>query len=64
MFSSFTLVGEKRNSLANAMVAELPSANCNSSSSSNSSSQGRTPRHSLNSNDGEQDTRQTRPSSL
>uniref|UniRef100_A0AAQ6A4K7 Rho GTPase-activating protein 26 n=1 Tax=Amphiprion ocellaris TaxID=80972 RepID=A0AAQ6A4K7_AMPOC len=42
------------------------SANCNSSSSSSSgsSSQSRTPRHSLTSNDGEQDSRQIRPSSL
>ncbi|XP_070773230.1 rho GTPase-activating protein 26-like [Enoplosus armatus] len=61
--------GEKRNSVVNTTVAELQppvssSANCNSSSSSNSSSQGRTPRHSLTSNDGEQDTRQIRPSSL
>ncbi|KAI3373235.1 hypothetical protein L3Q82_006544 [Scortum barcoo] len=60
--------GEKRNSVVVATVAELQqpvssSANCNSSSSSNSS-QGRTPRHSLTSNDGEQDTRQIRPSSL
>uniref|UniRef100_A0AAQ4Q7X1 Rho GTPase-activating protein 26 n=1 Tax=Gasterosteus aculeatus aculeatus TaxID=481459 RepID=A0AAQ4Q7X1_GASAC len=60
--------GEKRNS------AEPPppvpsSANCNSSSNSSSSggsgqSQGRTPRHSLTSNDGEPDTRAIRPSSL
>lgn len=64
-FSPFVLVGEKRDSLANATVAELPSAECSSSSSSsNSSSQGRTPRHSLNSNDAEQDARQIRPSSL
>uniref|UniRef100_A0A673AXY1 Rho GTPase activating protein 26 n=1 Tax=Sphaeramia orbicularis TaxID=375764 RepID=A0A673AXY1_9TELE len=61
-------VGEKRNSVVNATVAELQqsvstSANCNSSSSSSSSSQGRTPRHSLTSNDGEHDTRQIRPSS-
>uniref|UniRef100_A0A3P8THU3 Rho GTPase-activating protein 26 n=1 Tax=Amphiprion percula TaxID=161767 RepID=A0A3P8THU3_AMPPE len=35
-----------------------------SSSSSGSSSQSRTPRHSLTSNDGEQDSRQIRPSSL
>ncbi|XP_040006645.1 rho GTPase-activating protein 26-like [Xiphias gladius] len=61
--------GEKRNSVVNATVSELQqpvssSANCNSSSSSSSSSQGRTPRHSLTSNDGEQDTRQIRPSSL
>lgn len=62
----FVLVGEKRDSLANATVAEPPSADCNSSSGSNnsSSSQGRTPRHSLNSNDAEQDARHTRPSSL
>ncbi|XP_069395853.1 rho GTPase-activating protein 26 [Paralichthys olivaceus] len=62
--------GEKRNSVASATANELQqpvsssSANCNSSSSSSSSSQGRTPRHSLTSNDGEQDTRQIRPSSL
>uniref|UniRef100_A0A4W6EXP3 Rho GTPase-activating protein 26 n=1 Tax=Lates calcarifer TaxID=8187 RepID=A0A4W6EXP3_LATCA len=61
--------GEKRNSVVNATVGELQqpvssSANCNSSSSSSSSSQGRTPRHSLTSNDGEQDTRQIRPSSF
>ncbi|XP_034463558.1 rho GTPase-activating protein 26-like isoform X1 [Hippoglossus hippoglossus] len=62
--------GDKRNSVVNATVNELQqpvsssSANCNSSSSSSSSSQGRTPRHSLTSNDGEQDTRQIRPSSL
>ncbi|KAK5858818.1 hypothetical protein PBY51_002933 [Eleginops maclovinus] len=61
--------GEKKNSVVNATVGEMQqpissSANCNSSSSSSSSSQGRTPRHSLTSNDGEQDTRQIRPSSL
>ncbi|XP_068456021.1 rho GTPase-activating protein 26-like [Clinocottus analis] len=63
--------GEKKNSVPNATVAELQqpvssSANCNSSSSSSSSSssQSRTPRHSLTSNDGEQDSRQIRPSSL
>ncbi|KAI9548178.1 Rho GTPase-activating protein 26 [Dissostichus eleginoides] len=62
--------GEKKNSIANATVAELQqpissTVNCNSSSSSSSSSsQGRTPRHSLTSNDGEQDARQIRPSSL
>uniref|UniRef100_UPI0037E89224 rho GTPase-activating protein 26-like isoform X1 n=1 Tax=Semicossyphus pulcher TaxID=241346 RepID=UPI0037E89224 len=62
--------GEKRNSVVNASVAELQqplssSTNCNSSSSSNSGSQGRTPRHSLTSNDGDaQDNRQIRPSSL
>ncbi|KAM7374598.1 hypothetical protein PAMP_007245 [Pampus punctatissimus] len=61
--------GEKRNSVVNATVAELQqpvssTANCNSSSSSSSGSQGRTPRHSLTSNDGEPDTRQIRPSSL
>ncbi|XP_068600214.1 rho GTPase-activating protein 26-like [Brachionichthys hirsutus] len=55
--------GEKRNSLFNSIIADLQQpvssfANCSSSSSSNSSSQGRTPRHSLTSNDGEQDTRQ------
>ncbi|KAK5887776.1 hypothetical protein CesoFtcFv8_016347 [Champsocephalus esox] len=60
--------GEKKNSIANATVAELQqpissTVNCNSSSSS-SSSQGRTPRHSLTSNEGEQDARQIRPSSL
>uniref|UniRef100_A0A3B3ZB99 Uncharacterized protein n=1 Tax=Periophthalmus magnuspinnatus TaxID=409849 RepID=A0A3B3ZB99_9GOBI len=50
---------EKRNSVASAPVAELQSnaantANCNSSSSSSSgSSQGRTPRNSLTSTDGE-----------
>lgn len=64
----YTFLGEKRNS------AEPPppvpsSANCNSSSNSSSSggsgqSQGRTPRHSLTSNDGEPDTRAIRPSSL
>ncbi|KAM9729171.1 rho GTPase-activating protein 26-like isoform 2-T2 [Menidia menidia] len=62
--------GEKRNSVSNATVADLQnpvssSANCNSSSSSSSAgSQCRTPRHSLTSNDGEQDGRQVRPSSL
>ncbi|KAA8586729.1 hypothetical protein FQN60_000565 [Etheostoma spectabile] len=62
--------GEKKNSVVNTTVAELQqpvssSTNCNSNSSSSSaSSQGRTPRHSLTSNDGEQDTRQIRPSSL
>nr|XP_043898259.1 rho GTPase-activating protein 26-like [Solea senegalensis] len=64
--------GEKRNSVVGSAVSNpqqqsvsSSSANCNSSSSSSSSSsQGRTPRHSLTSNDGEQDTRQTRPSSL
>ncbi|XP_026226943.1 rho GTPase-activating protein 26 [Anabas testudineus] len=60
--------GEKRNSVATVSELQQPvssSANCNSSSSSSSSSsQGRTPRHSLTSNDGEQDTRQIRPSSL
>ncbi|XP_010774483.1 rho GTPase-activating protein 26-like, partial [Notothenia coriiceps] len=62
--------GEKKNSIANATVAELqqPISSTvnynNSSSSSSSSSQGRTPRHSLTSNDGEQDARQIRPSSL
>lgn len=57
---------EKRNSVANAPVAELQSntANCNSSSSSSSGSQGRTPRHSLTSTDGELESRQNRPSSL
>uniref|UniRef100_A0A8D3C8Q1 Rho GTPase-activating protein 26 n=1 Tax=Scophthalmus maximus TaxID=52904 RepID=A0A8D3C8Q1_SCOMX len=66
--------GEKRNSVVNAPVGELQqpvsssSANCNSNSSSSSSSgggsQGRTPRHSLTSNDGEPDARQIRPSLL
>ncbi|XP_030601828.1 rho GTPase-activating protein 26 isoform X1 [Archocentrus centrarchus] len=62
--------GEKRNSVGNTTAADLQhpvssSANCNSSSSSSSSSsQGRTPRHSLTSNDGEQDSRQNRPTSL
>ncbi|KAK2828140.1 hypothetical protein Q5P01_019174 [Channa striata] len=60
--------GEKRNSVATVGELQPPvpfSANCNSSSSSSSSSsQGRTPRHSLTSNDGEQETRQNRPSSL
>ncbi|XP_058483651.1 rho GTPase-activating protein 26-like isoform X2 [Solea solea] len=63
--------GEKRNSVVGSAVSNpqqpvsSSSANCNSSSSSSSSSsQGRTPRHSLTSNDGEQDTRQIRPSSL
>ncbi|XP_034033937.1 rho GTPase-activating protein 26-like isoform X2 [Thalassophryne amazonica] len=61
--------GEKRNSVMNMTVAELQqsgssTANC-SSSSSTSSSHSRTPRHSLTSNDGDQDTRPiTRPSSL
>ncbi|XP_071370920.1 rho GTPase-activating protein 26-like isoform X3 [Centroberyx affinis] len=63
-----SLKGEKRNSVVNS-AAELQqpvssSANCNSSSSSSNSSQGRTPRHSLTSNDGEQESRQSRPSSL
>uniref|UniRef100_A0A7N9AL86 Rho GTPase-activating protein 26 n=1 Tax=Mastacembelus armatus TaxID=205130 RepID=A0A7N9AL86_9TELE len=63
-------VRANKNSVVNATVGDLQqpvssSANCNSSSSSSSSSsQGRTPRHSLTSNDGEQDTRQIRPSSL
>ncbi|XP_020773556.2 rho GTPase-activating protein 26 [Boleophthalmus pectinirostris] len=59
---------EKRNSVVSAPVAELQSntANCNNSSSSSSSgsSQGRTPRNSLTSTDGEQESRQNRPSSL
>uniref|UniRef100_A0A3B3BGX0 Rho GTPase-activating protein 26 n=1 Tax=Oryzias melastigma TaxID=30732 RepID=A0A3B3BGX0_ORYME len=55
--------GEKRNSVADVQN----STNCNSSSSSSSSGGGshsQTPRHSLTSNDGEPDGRQTRPSSL
>lgn len=66
--------GEKRNSVGSTNVPELQqplssTTNCNSSSSSssnsNNGSQGRTPRHSLTSNDGDtQDTRQIRPSSL
>ncbi|XP_013872301.1 rho GTPase-activating protein 26 [Austrofundulus limnaeus] len=65
--------GEKRNSVGNATAADLQhpvsSANCNSSSSSSSSgssscSHSQTPRHSLTSNEGEQDGRQIRPSSL
>ncbi|XP_053297015.1 rho GTPase-activating protein 26 isoform X2 [Pleuronectes platessa] len=58
--------GEKTNSVVNELQQPVSSSsvNCNSSSSSSSSSQGRTPRHSLTSNDGEQDTRQIRPSSL
>lgn len=59
----FALVGEKTDSVANTF-AELLSANCNSSCSSNSSSQGCTTRHSLNSSNGEQDAQQNRPSSL
>lgn len=57
---------EKRNSVANVPVAELQmnTANCNSSSSSSSGSQGRTPRHSLTSTDGELESKQNRPSSL
>ncbi|KAJ0003948.1 hypothetical protein NQD34_010162 [Periophthalmus magnuspinnatus] len=61
---------EKRNSVASAPVAELQSnaantANCNSSSSSSSgSSQGRTPRNSLTSTDGEQEGKHNRPCSL
>lgn len=61
---SFALVGEKTESVANTMFAELLLANCNSSSSSNSSSQGCTMRHSLNSSNGEQDAQQNQPSSL
>ncbi|XP_015238488.1 PREDICTED: rho GTPase-activating protein 26-like [Cyprinodon variegatus] len=60
--------GEKRNSVGNTDLQPpaSSSANCNSSSSSSSStgSNNRTPRHSLTSNDGEQDSRQVRPSSL
>ncbi|XP_060911162.1 rho GTPase-activating protein 26-like [Labrus mixtus] len=65
--------GEKRNSVVGTSISELQqplstSTNCNSSSNSSNSgsSQGRTPRHSLTSNDGDtQDTtRQIRPSSL
>ncbi|XP_076024549.1 rho GTPase-activating protein 26-like [Genypterus blacodes] len=68
--------GEKRNSVMNATAVAAAadhqhpvtssSANCNSSCSSSSSggSQGLTPRHSLNSNDGEHDGRHVRPSSL
>uniref|UniRef100_A0A3Q2NWM1 Rho GTPase-activating protein 26 n=1 Tax=Fundulus heteroclitus TaxID=8078 RepID=A0A3Q2NWM1_FUNHE len=63
--------GEKRNSVGNTPAVDLQhpvssSANCNSSSSSSSSagSHNRTPRHSLTSNDGDQDGRQIRPSSL
>uniref|UniRef100_A0A667Y5V3 Rho GTPase activating protein 26 n=1 Tax=Myripristis murdjan TaxID=586833 RepID=A0A667Y5V3_9TELE len=60
--------GEKRNSVVNSTASELQpvssTSNCNSSSSSSNSSQGRTPRHSLTSNDGEQEARQSRPSSL
>ncbi|KAM9788428.1 rho GTPase-activating protein 26-like [Neosynchiropus ocellatus] len=61
---------EKRNSVVNAAAPELQTTiistgnGSSSSSSSSSGSQGRTPRHSLTSNDGEQDTRQARPSSL
>ncbi|KAK7926322.1 hypothetical protein WMY93_008632, partial [Mugilogobius chulae] len=60
---------EKRNSVVSAPVAEIQSntANCNSSSSSSSSSgssQGRTPRNSLTSTDGELDNRNNRPCSL
>ncbi|KAM9781521.1 rho GTPase-activating protein 26-like isoform 1-T2 [Syngnathus typhle] len=64
--------GEKRNSIVNEpQQAVSTSANCNSSgssggssSSSSSSGQSLTPRHSLISNDGEQDTKHIRPSSL
>ncbi|XP_038148000.1 rho GTPase-activating protein 26-like isoform X1 [Cyprinodon tularosa] len=60
--------GEKRNSVGNTDLQPpaSSSANCNSSSSSSSStgSNNRTWRHSLTSNDGEQDSRQVRPSSL
>uniref|UniRef100_A0A3B5L9W6 Rho GTPase-activating protein 26 n=1 Tax=Xiphophorus couchianus TaxID=32473 RepID=A0A3B5L9W6_9TELE len=63
--------GEKRNSVGNTPAADMQhpvssSTNCNSSSSSSSStgSHNKTPRHSLTSNDGEQDGRQIRPSSL
>lgn len=61
---SFALVDEKTDSVANTTFAELLSANCNSSSSSNSSSQGCTMRRSLNSSNGEQEAQQSRPSSL
>uniref|UniRef100_A0A3Q2CP75 Rho GTPase activating protein 26 n=1 Tax=Cyprinodon variegatus TaxID=28743 RepID=A0A3Q2CP75_CYPVA len=58
----------QRNSVGNTDLQPpaSSSANCNSSSSSSSStgSNNRTPRHSLTSNDGEQDSRQVRPSSL
>ncbi|XP_003970809.1 rho GTPase-activating protein 26 isoform X1 [Takifugu rubripes] len=50
--------GEKTDSVANTAFAELLSANCNSSS------QGCTMRHSLNSSNGEQDAQPNRPSSL
>uniref|UniRef100_A0A1A8J968 Rho GTPase-activating protein 26 n=1 Tax=Nothobranchius kuhntae TaxID=321403 RepID=A0A1A8J968_NOTKU len=65
--------GEKRNSVGNTPAADMQtpvsassSTNCTSSSSSSSSggSHSRTPRHSLISNDGEQEGRQMRPSSL
>uniref|UniRef100_A0A1A7Y238 Rho GTPase-activating protein 26 n=2 Tax=Iconisemion striatum TaxID=60296 RepID=A0A1A7Y238_9TELE len=64
--------GEKRNSVGNTTAADMQhpvassSTNCNSSSSSCSSSgsHSQTPRHSLTSNDGEQEGRQIRPSSL
>lgn len=58
---------EKRNSVAPAPGSDLQTntTNCNSSSSSSSSgSQGRTPRHSLTSTDGELESRQNRPSTL
>uniref|UniRef100_A0A3P9NF08 Rho GTPase-activating protein 26 n=1 Tax=Poecilia reticulata TaxID=8081 RepID=A0A3P9NF08_POERE len=62
--------GEKRNSVGNTPAPDTQhpvssSTNCNSSSSSSSTgSHNKTPRHSLTSNDGEQDGRQIRPSSL
>uniref|UniRef100_A0A3B3YYI3 Rho GTPase-activating protein 26 n=1 Tax=Poecilia mexicana TaxID=48701 RepID=A0A3B3YYI3_9TELE len=62
--------GEKRNSVGNTPAADTQhpvssSTNCNSSSSSSSTgSHNKTPRHSLTSNDGEQDGRKIRPSSL
>ncbi|XP_037834811.1 rho GTPase-activating protein 26 isoform X2 [Kryptolebias marmoratus] len=64
--------GEKRNSVGNTTAVDLQhlvssSANCNSSGSSSSGSSGshsQTPRHSLTSNEGEQNGRQIRPSSL
>uniref|UniRef100_A0A8C6Q5Z1 Rho GTPase activating protein 26 n=1 Tax=Nothobranchius furzeri TaxID=105023 RepID=A0A8C6Q5Z1_NOTFU len=67
------VLGEKRNSVGNTPAADMQtpvsassSTNCTSSSSSSSSggSYSRTPRHSLISNDGEQEGRQMRPSSL
>lgn len=58
---------EKRDSVVHVPTAELQlnTANCHSSSSSSSSgSQGRTPRHSLTSTDGEMEPKHNRPSSL